>query len=303
MQSHNKGTRWNKFKTLILRHRKLTTIFLILLGVLGTIIPGKLLNQNSASRLEIVYYLSQIVSMIFVISSAIVAAWQYYVTSSAELSKIEMEQVQRAIDLSEFYKEKILNPYLAVYYVYQKSGILEILQTIEISKMKNFDKFELELLLSKEQIEKIKKIQYDENFVKAVIEANDVYGLNLHIKQRTIEIDAQKNVVQIEIQSLLTSFLSGFVSNILNDLEFFAMHFTHETADETVVFQSLHQTYITIVSQLYFSIAKKNIPTEGKYYTNIIELFAKWYERSEEQKRNTLQNVRHETSKGTTIKK
>ena len=303
MQSHNKGTRWNKFKTLILRHRKLTTIFLILLGVLGTIIPGKLLNQNSASRLEIVYYLSQIVSMIFVISSAIVAAWQYYVTSSAELSKIEMEQVQRAIDLSEFYKEKILNPYLAVYYVYQKSGILEILQTIEISKMKNFDKFELELLLSKEQIEKIKKIQYDENFVKAVIEANDVYGLNLHIKQRTIEIDAQKNVVQIEIQSLLTSFLSGFVSNILNDLEFFAMHFTHETADETVVFQSLHQTYITIVSQLYFSIAKKNIPTEGKYYTNIIELFAKWYERSEEQKRNTLQNVRNETSKGTTIKK
>lgn len=224
-------------------------------------------------------------------------------TSSAELSKIEMEQVQRAIDLSEFYKEKILNPYLAVYYVYQKSGILEILQTIEISKMKNFDKFELELLLSKEQIEKIKKIQYDENFVKAVIEANDVYGLNLHIKQRTIEIDAQKNVVQIEIQSLLTSFLSGFVSNILNDLEFFAMHFTHETADETVVFQSLHQTYITIVSQLYFSIAKMNIPTEGKYYTNIIELFAKWYERSEEQKRNTLQNVRHETSKGTTIKK
>ena len=303
MQSHNKGTRWNKFKTLILRHRKLTTIFLILLGVLGTIIPGKLLNQNSASRLEIVYYLSQIVSMIFVISSAIVAAWQYYVTSSAELSKIEMEQVQRAIDLSEFYKEKILNPYLAVYYVYQKSGILEILQTKEISKMKNFDKFELELLLSKEQIEKIKKIQYDENFVKAVIEANDVYGLNLHIKQRTIEIDAQKNVVQIEIQSLLTSFLSGFVSNILNDLEFFAMHFTHETADETVVFQSLHQTYITIVSQLYFSIAKMNIPTEGKYYTNIIELFAKWYERSEEQKRNTLQNVRHETSKGTTIKK
>ena len=244
MQSHNKGTRWNKFKTLILRHRKLTTFFLILLGVLGTIIPGKLLNQNSASRLEIVYYLSQIVSMIFVISSAIVAAWQYYVTSSAELSKIEMEQVQRAIDLSEFYKEKILNPYLAVYYVYQKSGILEILQTIEISKMKNFDKFELELLLSKEQIEKIKKIQYDENFVKAVIEANDVYGLNLHIKQRTIEIDAQKNVVQIEIQSLLTSFLSGFVSNILNDLEFFAMHFTHETADETVVFQSLHHPYV-----------------------------------------------------------
>lgn len=303
MKLDKKGARWKKVKALILKHRKFTTIFLISLGILGTVIPGMLIDNTRCTRLEIFYYMSQIVTMIFVISSAIVAAWQYYVTSSAELSKIEMEQVQRAIDLSEFYKEKILKPYLAVYYVYQESGILEILQTIDVNRMKNFDTFELDMLLSSEKVEKIREIQYNEKFVKAVLEANDVYGLNLHIRQRIVEVEDGDDIIQIEMHSLLNSFLSGIVSNMLNDLEYFSMHFTHETADETVVFQSLHQTYITIVSQLYFSIAKMNKPTEGKYYTNIIELFEKWYQRSEQQKQTTLKNVRHKTSKGTTINK
>ena len=195
---------------------------------------------------------------------------------------------------------------MVVRYVYEKSGILEILRGIKKEDMKAFDSFEMTALLSEKRIAELKALQYQEEFVKAVLEANIIYGLDLHILQRNISVlkDGQEDVVlQIEMTSLMHSFLSGVVTNMLNDLEFFAMHFTHKTADETVVFQSLHQTYIEIVGDLYYNIARCNQPTEGKYYTNVIELYEKWFERSEKQKQDTLQNVRHKTSKGTTIEK
>lgn len=297
----NKDNVWKKIKSTALNHRKTTTVLLVITGCICSIFPCILFKEENVT--EQLYYTTQIVSSIFVISGVIIAAWQYYVTSCAELAKIEVEQVQKAIDLSSFYKDKILKPYQAIYYVYLNSGVLDILNLIKQEDMIAFDTVELDLILGETNINALKTIQEKPAFYKSVLEANGIYNLNLYMLQKNVMTDTETENPDIEINlnSLLISFMSGIVTNMLNDLEFFAMHFTHNTADESVVFQSLHQTYIQIIKNLYYNISRYNKPSEGKYYTNIIELYEIWYKRSEEQKKTARNSPRHRTSKGTII--
>lgn len=66
---------------------------------------------------------------------------------------------------------------------------------------------------------------------------------------------------------------------ILNKLEAFSMAFNHKVADESVVYQSLHQMFFTTVKTLYIKIAIVNEYEKDKYYTNIIKLFNDWDKR------------------------
>lgn len=97
--------------------------------------------------------------------------------------------------------------------------------------------------------------------------------------------------------------MGNIVTETLNNLEFFAMHFTHGTADESVVYQSLHQTYLDIVYVLYYNIAVLNELENSKYYTNIIELYKIWKKRDAEEKRKRADLARSHTMKGSVASK
>ncbi len=298
----------NTFKHFILSNRKKVTLFIIISSLIAIFIPAIIVRKlnSSLSYLEIVYYISQIVSSIFVITGVVIAAWQYYLSSSAEIQNLEVSQVQRAIELSEFYKEKILKPYNAIYYVYKECGVLGIIDNIDQKEMKIFDISEMRRLIKESDIEKLKKMETSEKFFKAVLDADAIFGLKLHrvhqINEETIE-EKKGITVKVDPGSVLSSFLSGIVNNMLNDLEYFAMHFAHKTADESVVFQSLHQTYNEIIKVMYYNIANTNQPWEGKYYTNVIELYNIWFQRSEKQKKEMEKNRQHITDPGTVINK
>jgi hypothetical protein len=80
----------------------------------------------------------------------------------------------------------------------------------------------------------------------------------------------------VDAPALLNEFMK-LMTELLNELEWFSMHFTYNLADEKLVYQSLHQTFTSNVQTLYFFIGRINkIPSE-KYYTNIIELYGTWY--------------------------
>jgi len=66
------------------------------------------------------------------------------------------------------------------------------------------------------------------------------------------------------------------VSGVLNNIEYFAMNFAHGVADDSVVYRSLHQSYIDIMQLLYFNISNLNNSSSDKYYLNAIELYNKW---------------------------
>ena len=93
-------------------------------------------------------------------------------------------------------------------------------------------------------------------------------------------------------------FMNNIVMETLNNLEFFSMNFNYNIADESVVYQSLHKTFLEVVYLLYYNIAVNNEPGDKKLFTNIIELYNLWQKKSEETKNEELNSLRRSTQKG-----
>lgn len=280
------------------KSRKFIAILLIAVAILIEFVSAFIYHNynDSVPFLETLYYSTQIVSSIFVTSGVIVAVWQYYLSSKSIKTDLEIQQVQRAIDLSEYYKDNILTYYPAIRYIFKQTGILDIIETLRINDLHDFDIIELNRLFSPKQVEDLKNIQSSENFNRTVMESNLIYKLNNNIKQmEVLNNSEEKNVV-------LVAYISSLMDELLNNMEFFSLHFAHKTADESVVYQSLHQTYLEIVRIMYYEIANKNTTPTEKYYTNIIWLFDNWRTQKNKKSEEHSINSRSLQSMGTVIK-
>lgn len=94
---------------------------------------------------------------------------------------------------------------------------------------------------------------------------------------------------KIDDSHLILYYRSRFVE-FLNTLEYFSMAFIQNVADDDVVYQSLHQTFLAMVKYFYFFIAFSNKNVENKYYTNISELYKLWLKR-EQKFKNKVKKV------------
>lgn len=262
-------------KEFILKHRFGITSLIIILSVIFEIIISILFKNYDKTTpfIEIAYYTSQILSSFFVISGVVIAVWQYYVSYQTSKNEIEIMQIQKAIDLSEYYKDNILKYHVAIDYLYDNTGITDILKKINPKDMKNFDLKELNQLLCQNDIEQLKKIQKSEDFLRTVLEINQIYNLGFHIPLESITDEKLKDEF---ISRTIVAFAAKLITNVLNNMEYFALHFSHYTADNSVVYQSLHQTYLQLVQLMYYRIAKSNDSSTNKYYTNVIWLYNEW---------------------------
>lgn len=175
-----------------------------------------------------------------------------------------------------------------------------------MQKMRLFDIHELRSILSHDNIERLKTIEKENNFKKHVIEANSIYRLGLDIfpmrrgNYEKEEIAMDDSIVNE--QDIISAFFSDLIMDTLNNIEYFAMHFTHNTADESVLYQSLHQTYLGLMQCLYYFIATTN---EGNisehYYTNASELFRIWCDRKIDQGKRREANAGDGISPGNKV--
>lgn len=294
---------WRKFVTI-------SALILLVMGLKYCFEVNHAINVRQALTdndiLCNIYYITQIFTSLIVVSGGLVAVWQYSLTSRAERIKINTDCIQRAIDLAEYYKNNILEKYVVVQSVYDESGLMDIVKKINRNNMINFDNNELHNLLSESDIEEIKKIRESDKFLNAVIQADEIYNLGFNF-ERSARIEKNKETDQITVtikKGIVTQkFMGNIVTEILNNLEFFAMHFSHETADESVVYQSLHQTYLKIVHVLYYNIAILNDMGDSKYYTNVIDLYRKWDAKDKQEKSDKSNAFHNCTSKGNTVPK
>ncbi|MCM1325871.1 MAG: hypothetical protein NC243_06635 [Lachnoclostridium sp.] len=275
--------------------KKVIAIILIILYVLvsttATILYFFIKKDATQSFFEIWYYSTQIFCSIFVTGGVIIAVWQYYLASQANKKSMEIERVQKAIDLSEYYKDNILNNLPAIYYIFNQSGATSILESVKPSQYQNFDKKELDSLFTLAQIKELKNIQDSEAFLQHILEANEIFNLNLHFNIKPVFVKQDGNsqaTIQISSKSICTEFMSNLINKTLNNLEYFALHFKHHTADESVVYQSLHQTYLQMITYLYYYIANSNTDPSNKLYTNVIWLYNEWMKEKEKQNKNHI---------------
>ncbi len=282
----------------------LIIIFSIICEVAFSIIYHFVFRTDNIHYIETLYYSSQIISSIFVVSGVVIAVWQYYLSARSNRTNLEIIQVQRAIDLSEYYKDNILQYAPAIEYIFRETGILDILNNLKLEQLNDFDKFELNELFTKKQVKQLKSIQDSDQFIQTVIKANAIYNLDLEyqIKKRKSDKDSNASLaVSIEQKTIIVTFMSNIITTVLNNMEYFALHFSHKTADESVVYQSLHQSYFRLISYLYYYIAKQNDNPSDKYYTNTIELFIKWRDEKHQQKEIRSENSKSIPRNGTVI--
>lgn len=286
----------------LLGHRKLVTTCIIVISILLMISSSLLFFKFQKEQnvyVELLYYITQIISSIFVISGVVIAIWQYYLSCMDSNRNIDVICVQKAIDLSEYYKDNILAYIAAMEYIFDNSGISEIFSKIDKSNIELFDQKELFIYIKDEDRDKLKKIQNTVKFSEVIANANAIYNLGLN--DELIKLCRKHDCTKFE-QKQISTFLGKLITKILNNMEYFSMHFTHNVADETVVYKSLHQTYIKLVKMLYYHIAIKNpLSTTTKYFTNIIELYKIWNDRAINDEEKFAKDIRVLTNKGTVV--
>lgn len=269
-------------------------IYIIIGVIIGVLVLSVLLalcfRTNEESYLESVYYSIQIISALFVIGGVVIAVWQYILTSNREneLKEEQLEEVRRvknkeAIELTQFYKDNIINKISIITKVYRETKILAILDKIKIDSMKNFDVGELNSVLSQADRDEIEKIRMSKEFEAVILSHADYFNIDLS------KVDEEdKNIVE---KNVINNF-KVLSQQLLNNLEYFAISFNCKIAEEQIVYQSLHQTYIRIVSHMYYEISKNNKTGEQKLYTNVIDLFNTWNNRAKEQKDREADAIR-----------
>ena len=106
----------------------------------------------SKNYLEDIYYITQILGIIFVAIGSYIAINQYIKTSKNEIDKFNNERIKKSIELAEYYKDNILGNMTIISEIYGATGILDIIKKTKGSHMENFDKHELAELLSTEDL-------------------------------------------------------------------------------------------------------------------------------------------------------
>ena len=233
---------------------------------------------TNTSALENTYYFMQILVGTALILGAVIGVWQYVLTARSERARIKNDRIQRAIDLAEYYKDNILPEFIVFQYIFVQSGIKKILDEIKPKDMVRFDREELNDNLSVAKREQLLKIMSSKEMINVLRAAEKIYAKEFSLLKGIDEGDEEL------IANHAMKAMSNALTKVLNNMEYFAMHFTHKTADETVVFQSLHQTYLKYVQLFYYNIAINNEKSEQKFFENVVQLYRTWYNKNSRRK-------------------
>lgn len=90
-----------------------------------------------------------------------------------------------------------------------------------------------------------------------------------------------------------SNYVSFLINDTLNSMEAICMYFNYGVADESVVYQSLHQSFLATVKLLYVTIAERNLQGKDKYFTNIIQMYNRWNERYESKCKEEIEFLRN----------
>ena len=233
---------------------------------------------TNTSALENTYYFMQILVGTALILGAVIGVWQYVLTARSERARIKNDRIQRAIDLAEYYKDNILPEFIVFQYIFVQSGIKKILDEIKPKDMVRFDREELNDNLSVAKREQLLKIMSSKEMINILRAAEKIYAKEFSLLKGVDEEGGEL------IANHAMKAMSNALNKVLNNMEYFAMHFTHKTADETVVFQSLHQTYLKYVQLFYYNIAINNEKSEQKFFENVVQLYHTWYNENNKRK-------------------
>lgn len=219
----------------------------------------------------------QIITNFFVIISVIFVGYQAWMYRRDYNERIRSSSVEKAANLSKFYADNIIFPYSQLFTYYQKIGVLDIINRIKLSDMSEFSNDELRKILSSGELaeydQKFKNVDPSVIIITKFMHKSIDFTTYIELSSQCKDCNPEDS--KIFNHHLINEFETEAVQ-LLNNLEYFAMNFNDDIANEETVYQSLHQTYLQVVKMSYIRIARLNKSKSDEYYTHIIELFTRW---------------------------
>ena len=257
--------------------------------------------------------------------SLIVIVFELMLSRKSYRYGCEWQEKNKAAELAMLYKNDILNNISFITAMFEKTGAIEEIQCVYQASVHLFTKEELGALLTEKQQKNIYKMLFDPKNYDEIKRLQDIL-LNNELKVKflapqtiskiadeavsrskednKIDTDDLKKKIEQEIKSeQIEKQYILVVNHVLNSLEYFAMYLTNGVADESVVYQSLHQTYLRAVRSLYIEISSKNINPKDMYFTNITNLYIKWLRRDEKKRKKLERQTEKVLNSARRIKK
>lgn len=201
------------------------------------------------------------------------------------------QEKEKATELAKFYADQMMPK---IIYINVVSAVYrDLLVEIKDDEMSRFTLSELQSLTSKDIYKGI-----NERIQNCSVKRFQLARTFLPESMRTQFLESENTDISLYVMEF-----RNVSSQLLNELEYFSMCFTSGVADETIVYQSLHQTFFSTIKMLYFKIAAPNDVTKDKYYTHTIKLYKLWRDRDKQNERKQMEAEEQMTTVHTSIKK
>jgi len=250
---------------------------------------------------DIVAVIADIASIIGVLglfaalATALVAYKDYRTTQ-------KRASLENAVRLTRIYEQEILGYIFWIRNVFISSHMNDFIKehlNIESLKTVRFTKSEMINISNKKDISFLFETEFSKIDLGIIHHRKNLFTTNE--LPRTTETEWSGEDSEIRKNYTLFEFRHE-IYKLLNSLEWFAMNFTKNIADEDAVYQSLHQVFISCIQYLYYFISNINETAYGKFYTNIIELYNIWNKRLVEKAAaevTKLLEIRHQAEEKT----
>lgn len=254
-------------------------------------------------------------SIIFLYKQLKLAKSQIQDSKNEFITSTEYMEKNKAIELAQFYATELVSNISIISSLFNFVRAEQIItDKLDRKQLKNFDVHELLEFFNSAEIKLIdKRLQeisnphiYKCKLTLNILSKGEAYDRKLLLQLADIEKQLKEGKLESdktpfdyiksdkympdEILSLKSyyhnidsSYIELLIVDTLNALEAFCMHFNNGVADEEVIYQSLHQSFLGIIKLLYFKIASKNQLGKDKYYINIIQMYNRWNDRYKEQ--------------------
>lgn len=204
----------------------------------------------------------------------------------------DIKKQEKAVDIAREFSENLVEDLEIINIVLYKSGLLqkislneeqvkkiEYFNVEEARRIKNDDDCIYEYNLQKEEYrERLNNIYhvllYNQFTILKVQEFNLLLFKAILDKLSNEDLEKMHKVLENK-KSRPYDFLD-FKDTVLNKLEYICMNISSKAADSKYIYQSLHQTFLRTIRNLYMDMASANTDYKDKFYTNIIHVYNEW---------------------------
>lgn len=233
-------------------------------------------------NIEIIDIVNCVLNFFMVIGTALLF-YGVIISKKSFEKNMDLARISKAVELTNYYKDNILCYIFPIKDLFIQTKIIDVLNRHNNVNKEKFTRDELDTIYSTEDINEIKKIIDSVTFAQVAVNVNASYNLelNLSIEKRMNE-NTKKEEVLYDPGYVSSVFLYNVVCKVLNNMEYFSAYFIQGIAEESCIFESIHQTYIELVELLYYQISYNNTVDVIPYYQKTVALYNIWKKRKKE---------------------